>query len=95
MIEEGVLEASGAPRDAAFALHVHPNLPAGAVRLAAQAPDGGLRPVPDRGPGPRRARLPPPHTACDPVPVACEIVLALQTAVTRGVAADDSAVLSV
>ncbi|MEU6591611.1 M20 family metallopeptidase [Streptomyces sp. NPDC046881] len=94
MIEEGVLEASGAPADAAFALHVHPNLPTGAVRLRPgpqMAASDRFRVV-VRGRGGHASA---PHTACDPVPVACEIVLALQTAVTRGVAADDSAVLSV
>ncbi|MET9448666.1 M20 metallopeptidase family protein [Streptomyces cinerochromogenes] len=94
MIEEGVLEASGARADAAFALHVHPNLPAGTVRLRPgpqMAASDRFRVV-VRGRGGHASA---PHTACDPVPVACEIVLALQTAVTRGVAADDSAVLSV
>ncbi|GAB1335466.1 M20 family metallopeptidase [Streptomyces sp. E-15] len=94
MIEEGVLEASGATADAAFALHVQPNLPAGAVRLRPgpqMAASDRFR-VLVRGRGGHASA---PHTTCDPVPVACEIVLALQTAVTRGVAADDSAVLSV
>ena len=36
-----------------------------------------------------------PHTTCDPVPTLCEIVLALQTMITRTLAADDAAVLSV
>ncbi|MEV6806328.1 M20 family metallopeptidase [Streptomyces sp. NPDC051132] len=94
MIEEGVLEASGTRAEAAFALHVHPNLPAGAVRLRPgpqMAASDRFRVV-VRGRGGHASA---PHTACDPVPVACEIVLALQTALTRGVAADDSAVLSV
>ncbi|MFF4845255.1 M20 metallopeptidase family protein [Streptomyces collinus] len=94
MIEEGVLEASGARADAAFALHVHPNLPAGAVRLRSgpqMAASDRFRVV-VRGRGGHASA---PHTTCDPVPVACEIVLALQTMVTRSVAADDSAVLSV
>ncbi|MFH9398644.1 M20 family metallopeptidase [Streptomyces sp. NPDC017638] len=94
MIEEGVLEAAGDRAGAAFALHVHPNLPAGAVRLrpGPQMAASDLFRVVVRGRGGHASA---PHTACDPVPVACEIVLALQTAVTRGVAADDSAVLSV
>ncbi|MEU2059151.1 M20 family metallopeptidase [Streptomyces sp. NPDC013455] len=94
MIEEGVLEASGARVDAAFALHVHPNLPAGALRLRPgpqMAASDRFR-VLVRGRGGHASA---PHTTCDPVPVACETVLALQTAVTRGLAADDSAVLSV
>ncbi|MFG2602136.1 M20 family metallopeptidase [Streptomyces sp. NPDC048514] len=94
MIEEGVLEASGTRADAAFALHVHPNLPAGAVRLRAgpqMAASDRFRIV-VRGRGGHASA---PHTTCDPVPVACETVLALQTMVTRSLAADDSAVLSV
>ncbi|MER6469733.1 M20 metallopeptidase family protein [Streptomyces collinus] len=94
MIEEGVLKASGARADAAFALHVHPNLPVGALRLRSgpqMAASDRFRVV-VRGRGGHASA---PHTTCDPVPVACEIVLALQTMVTRGLAADDSAVLSV
>ncbi|MEU8467435.1 M20 family metallopeptidase [Streptomyces sp. NPDC029006] len=94
MIGEGVLEASGSRADAAFALHVQPTLPAGAVRLRPgpqMAASDRFR-VLVRGRGGHASA---PHTTCDPVPVACEIVLALQTAVSRGLAADDSAVLSV
>ncbi|GGS01911.1 MULTISPECIES: M20 metallopeptidase family protein [Streptomyces] len=94
MIEEGVLEASGSRADAAFALHVNPNMPAGEVLLRPgpqMAASDRFRIV-VRGRGGHASA---PHTTCDPVPVACEIVLALQSAVTRGVAADDSAVLSV
>ncbi|MGW0880329.1 M20 metallopeptidase family protein [Streptomyces sp. NPDC002671] len=94
MIEEGVLEASGRSVDAAFALHVHPNLPAGALRLrpGPQLAASDRFRVVVRGRGGHASA---PHTACDPVPVACEIVLALQTMVTRGLSADDMAVLSV
>lgn len=94
MIEEGVLEASGARADAAFALHVHPNLPAGTVwlRPGPQMAASDRFRVVVRGRGGHASA---PHTTCDPVPVACEIVLALQTMVTRSLAADDSAVLSV
>jgi hippurate hydrolase len=94
MIEEGVLEASGSRADAAFALHVHPNLPAGALRLrpGPQMAASDRFQVVVRGRGGHASA---PHTACDPVPVVCEIVLALQTMVTRGLSADDKAVLSV
>ncbi|MBL1086165.1 amidohydrolase [Streptomyces actinomycinicus] len=94
MIEEGVLEASGSRADAAFALHVHPNMPAGVLRLRPgpqMAASDRFR-VLVRGRGGHASA---PHTACDPVPVACEIVLALQSMVTRTLAADDTAVLSV
>lgn len=94
MIEEGVLEASGRKADAAFALHVHPNFPAGALRLRPgpqMAASDRFR-VLVRGRGGHASA---PHTACDPVPVACEIVLALQSMVTRTLSAEDKAVLSV
>ncbi|MEU6669549.1 M20 family metallopeptidase [Streptomyces sp. NPDC046727] len=94
MIEEGVLEASGERADAAFALHVQPRLPAGALRLRPgpqMAASDRFRVV-VRGRGGHASA---PHTTIDPVPVACEIVLALQTMVSRTLAADDSAVLSV
>ncbi|MFF1476756.1 M20 family metallopeptidase [Streptomyces sp. NPDC058301] len=94
MIEEGVLEVSGRRADAAFALHVHPNLPAGALRLrpGPQLAASDRFRVLVRGRGGHASA---PHTTCDPVPVACEIVLALQTMVTRSLSADDKAVLSV
>ncbi|GAA3157492.1 M20 family metallopeptidase [Streptomyces rameus] len=94
MIEEGVLEASGSRADAAFALHVQPTLPAGTVwlRPGPQLAASDRFRVVVRGRGGHASA---PHTTCDPVPVACEIVLALQTMVTRSLAADDSAVLSV
>ncbi|MEU1074589.1 MULTISPECIES: M20 family metallopeptidase [unclassified Streptomyces] len=94
MIEEGVLQASGHTADAAFALHVHPQLPAGALRLrpGPQLAASDRFRVLVRGRGGHASA---PHTTCDPVPVACEIVLALQTMVTRSLSADDRAVLSV
>ncbi|MEV6551096.1 M20 family metallopeptidase [Streptomyces sp. NPDC051597] len=94
MIEEGVLQASGHTADAAFALHVHPRLPAGALRLrpGPQLAASDRFRVLVRGRGGHASA---PHTTCDPVPVACEIVLALQTMVTRSLSTDDRAVLSV
>lgn len=94
MIEEGVLEASRRRADAAFALHVHPNLPSGALRLrpGPQLAASDRFRVLVRGRGGHASA---PHTTCDPVPVACEIVLALQMMVTRSLSADDKAVLSV
>jgi hippurate hydrolase len=94
MIDEGVLEASGRRADAAFALHVHPNLPAGVLRLrpGPQLAASDRFRVLVRGRGGHASA---PHTTCDPVPVACEIVLALQTMVTRSLSVDDKAVLSV
>src|ERR1017187_4980450 len=82
MIDEGVLGAAGERPAAADALHVS----------AAEHPAGGFytRPAPMmaaadvlsvtvRGHGGHASR---PHNADDPIPVACEIVTALQTMVT-------------
>ncbi|MFI9251776.1 M20 family metallopeptidase [Streptomyces sp. NPDC053069] len=94
MMEEGVLEASGRRADAAFALHVHPNLPAGELRLrpGPQLAASDRFRILVRGRGGHASA---PYTTCDPVPVACEIVLALQTMITRSLSVDDKAVLSV
>jgi len=80
MIEEGVLEAPQV--DAAFAIHVDPRLPSGLVAtrpgpLLASADNFSIE-VSGRG---GHASMP--HDAVDPIPVACEIVLALQSLVTR------------
>jgi amidohydrolase len=80
MIEEGVLET---PRvDAAFAIHVDPRTPSGTVEtrrgpLLASSDNFTIEVVGKGG----HASMP--HDAVDPIPVACEIVLALQTLVTR------------
>ncbi len=94
MIDEGVLEAGGHTVDAAFALHVMPRLPSGTVHLRPgpqMAASDRIRIV-VRGRGGHASA---PHTACDPVPVACEVVLALQTAMTRRISAADAAVLTI
>ncbi len=89
MIDEGVL----AGVDAAFALHVTPNLPPG--RLATRG--GPLMASADtfaatvRGRGGHAST---PHFAVDPIPVACELVTAWQTHVARRVNVMDPAVVS-
>lgn len=80
MLDDGLL-ADPAP-DAAFALHIMPNGPAGVFfskggPMMASA-DKLLITV--RGKGGHASM---PHHAIDPVPVACEIVTALQVFVTR------------
>ncbi len=90
MINEGVLEGV----DAAFAIHVAPNLFGGVI---ASRP-GPLLAAADefeiviRGRGGHAST---PHWAADPIPVACEVVTALQTMVTRTVDAFNPAVLTV
>src|SRR5579864_5627792 len=76
MIEDGLLDADPKP-DAAFALHIFPNFKAGAI---ASRPGPLLAAVDTwtirvKGQGGHASM---PHLAVDPVPVACEIGLALQ-----------------
>jgi amidohydrolase len=90
MLDEGVADGV----DRTFAIHVTPNLPSGWVgtragALLASADD--FRVV-VRGRGGHASM---PHLANDPIPVACEIVTALQTFVTRRVDAFQPAVISV
>jgi amidohydrolase len=90
MIDEGVLDGvSGA-----FALHVAPNLWSGCVayRPGPVMASADVIEVTVHGRGGHAST---PHWATDPVPVACEIVLALQSMVTRTVDAFDPAVLTV
>ncbi|GGB70908.1 M20 metallopeptidase family protein [Knoellia flava] len=95
MLREGLLEAAGRRVDTAYATHVY----------AAERPRGVWfgRPGPQmaaadevlitvKGMGGHGSQ---PHYALDPVPVACEIVLALQTMVTRRFDVFDPVVLTV
>lgn len=92
MIADGLL-ADPAP-DAAFALHIDPNVPAGTVTGRAgpmlASTDTLRATITGRG---GHAAMP--HGCLDPVPVACEVVLALQSLVTRQVPVADPAVLTV
>jgi hippurate hydrolase len=93
MLEEGLLRAHGEV-DRAFALHITPTLPSGMVGCRAGALlascDEFRIVVTGRG---GHASMP--HDATDPVPVACQIVTALQSMVTRVVPAFDPAVVTV
>ena len=92
MIEEGLLD-DPAP-DLAYALHVWPTLARGKVMGRA----GTLLAAHDTfeieiiGRGGHGSM---PHDALDPVPIACEAVLALQSAVTRRFSVADPAVVSI
>jgi amidohydrolase len=95
MISEGVLEASGERPVAAFGLHVTSSeLPAGlfAGRPGAQLAAADQLEVVVRGRGGHASR---PSLAADPIPVACEIVTALQTLVTRRFDVFDPVVITV
>ncbi len=91
MLEDGLLDPLP---DAAFALHVMPNAPHGLVGGRAgpllAAADQFEIVVEGRG---GHASLP--HETLDPVPVACEIVLALQAMVTRKFNAHDPVVVTI
>lgn len=95
MISEGVLDATGERPVAAYALHVASSqLPCG---QAASRP-GPILAAADtlhvtvRGRGGHASK---PHLAADPIPVACELVTALQTMVTRRFDVFDPVVLTV
>jgi amidohydrolase len=95
MIEEGVLGAAGRPADAAFGLHVTSStIPHGLFvsrpgPLMAASDALFVRVVGAGGHGSR------PFQALDPVPVACEMVTALQTMVTRRFDVFDPVVVTV
>ena len=95
MIAEGALDAAGRRADTAYALHV----------ISSEHPRGVWwgRPGPEmaasdeftivvRGRGGHGSA---PHRTLDPVPVACEIVLALQSTVARGHSIWDPVVVTV
>ena len=95
MLEEGLLDVvPEAPVSGAFALHIISNLPSGSVHVRPgpmmAAADQWRMTVRGRG---GHASMP--HTAADPIPVAAEIVLALQSMVTRRVDVFDPAVVTV
>ncbi len=92
MIAEGLLD-DPAP-EAAFALHVFPNMPSGAIgcRTGAMLASADTLEARIRGRGGHAAM---PHDAVDPVPIACEAVLALQAHVARRTSFTDPAVLSI
>jgi hippurate hydrolase len=95
MLAEGLLDVVGTSRpEMAFAIHVTPNLPVGMVggrSGALMAATDDFRVV-VRGRGGHASQ---PHLANDPIPVAAEMVTALQTFVARQVNAFDPAVITV
>ena len=95
-IEEGALDATdGAePVSWAFAVHQSPSFPSGmvATRPGAIMASADEFHVMLRGRGGHASM---PHLANDPVPVACEVVQAIQTWVTRRVDAFEPAVVTV
>jgi len=95
MIAEGVLDAAGRRADAAFALHVMSGTAPRGVVLGRPGPimaaSDGLHVV-VRGRGGHGSA---PHQCADPVPAACEMVLALHTQMSRTIDVFAPAVLTV
>ena len=95
MIEEGVLDAAGERPVAAYALHVASGLlPLGLVasRAGPMLAAADTLHVTVHGRGGHGSQ---PQHAADPIPAACEIVLALQTMVTRQFDVFDPVVVTV
>ena len=95
MVEEGVLDAAGERPVAAYALHVASGLlPFGlcASRAGTMMAAADTLHVTVHGRGGHGSQ---PHRAADPIPAACEVVLALQTMVTRRFDVFDPVVITV
>lgn len=97
MLDEGLLSlvASGAePVSMAFAIHQSPTIPAGLVATKGSAIMASTDEftITVRGRGGHASM---PHQAGDPIPIACEVVTALQSMVTRRIDAFDPAVVTV
>lgn len=93
MIDEGLLTTAGLDVAHAFAIHVFSVMPSGVVTLRPgplmAAADELRITVTGRG---GHASMP--HQAADPIPVAAEIILAIETAITRRVSVFDPAVVT-
>jgi len=92
MIEDGLLD--GPSPDAAFALHISPNMPRGMFgsRHGTLLASADVFEITVKGRGGHASA---PHDALDPIPIACEIVLALQSFVTRRISVVNPAVVTV
>jgi amidohydrolase len=95
MIDEGVLDAAGSRVVAAYGLHVASSkLPLGtfSTRPGPMLAAADQITVTVRGRGGHASQ---PHRAADPIPAACEMVIALQTMVTRKFDVFDPVVVTV
>ena len=91
MLEDGLIDPLP---DAAFALHVWPNAPHGRIegRTGAMLASADMIEITVKGRGGHASM---PYDAIDPVPVGAEIVIALQTMITRRFAATEATVLTI
>jgi amidohydrolase len=92
MVDEGLFERF--PMEAVFGMHNWPGYPAGSFAVSPGPVMAGASTfkITVRGQGSHAAL---PHLGVDPLPVACQMVLALQTIVSRNVKPIDAAVISV
>ncbi|MCU1399839.1 MAG: Amidohydrolase, partial [Acidimicrobiales bacterium] len=100
MLDEGLLDVpaladgTASPVTGAFALHITSAMPTGMVSIKGGAlmasSDHLLITVHGRG-----GHASEPHRALDPIPVACEIVTAMQTMVTRSIDVFDPTIITV
>ena len=93
MLEDGLLSTAGEVTRA-FAIHVGGNVPSGlvAIKGGPQMASADEFEIVVHGRGGHASA---PHHALDPIPIACEIVIALQTMVTRRIDAFDPGVITV
>ena len=91
MLDDGLIDPLP---DAAFALHIMPNAPHGIFtgRAGPLLASSDVLSISVKGAGGHASM---PHDAIDPIPVACEIVSAIQTMVTRKVSVFDPAVVTI
>jgi hippurate hydrolase len=95
MLDEGLLDLPAAEAaNAAFAIHISTSYPTGTLNLrpGPQMASADFIRLTVRGRGGHASA---PYTALDPIPVAAEIVLALQTMVTRRIDVFDPAVVTI
>jgi hippurate hydrolase len=101
MLDEGLLDVgphavdgSPSPVDAAFALHITSSAPVGVITTrpgpVMASSDRLVITVSGRG-----GHASEPHRALDPIPIACEIVMALQLMVTRRIDAFDPSIITI
>jgi hippurate hydrolase len=93
MLENGLFDIGGKP-DAAFALHQSPSMPNGMIAVKPGATMASTNNFQIRIVG-KGGHASMPHLAVDPIPVAAELVMAMQSYVTRRVDAFDPAVVTV
>jgi amidohydrolase len=94
MLDEGLLDVAGSPVDAAYALHIATYHRSGTinVRPGPLMASSDVLEIVVTGAG---AHASSPQDGVDPVPIACEIVTAIQSYVTRRVDLFDPAVVTV